>query len=1240
MEILQFRYWKPSDHRSDSGILLQTIIALEGSLFHYDKKRSSASQNSARDQVNPPPPQDSNKNPCKPQVTFQEDNGVPNQSTGANEEDHWSLEAKLGRLAAEGLYVKRDEAGSKRSCKRKSTAKEQRSRLYKTVSRAVDKGTMDECINLVLENEWTIAEMMGLDSLSPAVKDLMEEEMKFGDFEEEKEEVGDDNLFKDLPVDDDLIDESFLAAGITFGDFTNDDFESDAGESVGEKRKRCSIPQSNFFFGDDSGHEYDSDDEYDAERDITATNRIWECFLELIEIPGTVDLEAGETRTEVAKCYILDDEIASIEVEEPVSFGKRKYPKSPQPEREEELYQVTTNCIYVEYGGEVYEQHSSGDWYGTRVGNILPENVVVSSGAEIFVKGSLKSKYLLKCGRGHKARCMLRSPFLQSKQASCARRYTWFKSIRENFSAAASTVETVLSAGTSHNWERTLYTDHNQRKVNFIIYQPALESLNSKVVNAVTIVNNKSLLKKLIEENMHVPLHIIMDTAVYFVERRALLQKQLSGTTDACITFLEDKKAWVQPEGHEGKDPSVDPAKRAAMQEGVYPFTSVKECIDIFREGATCCARVGYTHADASYDVYEESIYPNYMYEPLNEREGEKSALRGVKLDENGLKFRTQIDKDELGYQTVGTHWATQAAVITTGSTLEYEKSSRRLIQGRDDDPLLRERAGLMAAQGLRYLAGMLTLEKESFDAVTELKNLTESIRKVDPAYVGQGFNTFVCAELCVDTSSVQLTETDKNLCSIEAAMAFCRAQEELAGQGGRSVDEYNHLIEYIDELGAKIAERHGYVKASKDFEKESQRFLNVQMKPHEPQKVKKGKLKFGRMVVSIVGEGWIEANPTVWYDNKHMLEEPIRVVNHGDTFSIILREVTRTFEYPFKDAGKMQKNFYGQTVITKTKLDGLSEVLSDMDNEAQMDENLYCFCNHGDDMLSRYTNEHNKSLWCEGDLANNDSSHVDASFREAYLVDRYRGENVLNAYSQLAYPVKFVNPNLKTEFGFYRSRHGMRLPSGSVLTTYGNSKKSEGVGLSHAFYGLSFQESATKMGCEVTTVEGELEDISFLSKVFYRDLDGKIECALDLASVARKLGCLVGDALGSKKVPVCHRIVDATIEVVKGHIHEPNSLFMTALRRKFDTRESTYDSLKRKFGIGRKLFKESDLTYIDFGILSHYYDKESMMEGIADYLRCVNQLMEAPQYGATIYSSFVDRTMKVRYGMAPTVVE
>jgi len=113
-----------------------------------------------------------------------------------------------------------------------------------------------------------------------------------------------------------------------------------------------------------------------------------------------------------------------------------------------------------------------------------------------------------------------------------------------------------------------------------------------------------------------------------------------------------------------------------------------------------------------------------------------------------------------------------------------------------------------------------------------------------------------------------------------------------LDGKGQRAQDMVKHTLDYIEIVGSKVAERKKYVEEHQSFTRESKTYLEVQMKPHEPQKYKKGKLKFGRMVASITGQGWLDANPTVWYDKKHALEIPLTVRNVGTTeFSISIME-------------------------------------------------------------------------------------------------------------------------------------------------------------------------------------------------------------------------------------------------------------------------------------------------------------------------------------------------------------
>jgi hypothetical protein len=234
---------------------------------------------------------------------------------------------------------------------------------------------------------------------------------------------------------------------------------------------------------------------------------------------------------------------------------------------------------------------------------------------------------------------------------------------------------------------------------------------------------------------------------------------------------------------------------------------------------------------------------------------------------------------------------------------------------------------------------------------------------------------------------------------------------------------------------------------------------------------------------------------------------------------------------------------------------------------------------------------------------------------------------------------MKVQNPAESGEYMLTRNPHGMRLHSGSGTTTFCNSLKAEGIGLSHAFYGGEFEDCATMVGSEVTTKKGPVSNVTFLSKFFYES-EGKICAALDIASITRKLGLITGDALGKKSILVSDRIIDATREVISGHIHEPDSLLLTVLRQKYSRNFLERVAFRARVALGvsasQTCYDVSYFTDVDWGIIKHYYGPGERDIGVSDYLRCIHQTCKAPDYGSVIFSQFIDRVMKVRYGMAP----
>lgn len=915
-------------------------------------------------------------------------------------------------------------------------------------------------------------------------------------------------------------------------------------------------------------------------------------------------------------------------------------------------HHVVTNCDHVYYKGSVYVKRDFG--YYTSGGSLLPDNVTVHVGTEYYAPAddAESDKYLLVGLRGGVQRRII--PAFQRLSAVVeARDFTWFKEMRVSLQEAWMTTMTVASLG-SQSYRRTLYTHMSKTLEDMIICDFADTSLNEKLGAALTPVNQAQLLRKLAIEHMSVPIEILANTVLLHAQRRAVTQKRLNATLDGCNRFIADKNAYAEPLLLERVLLSYDDSHRMYCDEGPIQLTSEQESYDYHIKRKTCCVREKYVKADPSYSDVPNEFGRYYMFEPLTEKEGKKMERRGCNLSETGLKFRTMEEAHTTPYSTLGTIFATQSAIINHKDSSEYCKAAQRLLGTRDNEVIKRERSGVMEREVLRQLKTLFV--SDHFDPDEELDALTEFIQRADPDYQGSEFNTHYCKENEIDLTSIGLTDDDRNFCYMRACVLYQHGKASLEHEGERLIDAQEHLRNYIKEIGAKVALRNGYVRDHEREIGESKTYLDVQMKPHEAQKYKKGKLKFGRMVVSVVGQGWIDANPTVMYDGKHMMEHPTIITPTDQGFRIEYMDVEQHYQYPCAKGRKLTQRFWMRSVLSDTSLDDLAAVVTEMEIQAQLG---YAFINHGDDMLSAYFDVRlNKTVWCEGDIANNDSSHVDDCFRQMYLVDRFRKEDVVAAYAQCAYPVKFVNPMCPSEYGYFRSMHGMRLISGSVLTTYKNCAKSSTVGLSHAFYGGDFENAAAAIGMDVTTLVGELEDVTFLSKVMYRLSNDDIAVCTDAASILRKFGRVTGDVPGKSNVPVHKRIMEHQSGVIKGFVHEPNSAVIMALRERHVEDNTALGGIVRFLRSSARaanaflakdgssiLAKEqrvrSELNDHDYGLIRHYYgaDEEDIRRGTEDYVRLVIMINETPAYGYTIFSKFVDAAMEKRYGMAATVI-
>jgi hypothetical protein len=183
-----------------------------------------------------------------------------------------------------------------------------------------------------------------------------------------------------------------------------------------------------------------------------------------------------------------------------------------------------------------------------------------------------------------------------------------------------------------------------------------------------------------------------------------------------------------------------------------------------------------------------------------------------------------------------------------------------------------------------------------------------------------------------------------------------------------------------------------------------------------------------------------------------------------------------------------------------------------------------------------------------------------------------------------------------------------------------------------------------------VTSLQGELNDVTFLSKNFYfgRNVnnDQVVKCFSDIASLARKIGRVTGDVEGRTKIPVHIRFDEHNACVVKGWVHEPDSLFVRAMRLKYiDQRPSykkvfgrymRYDLFNKYLSIDAHPMAMAELNEIDLAIIRHYYPKST--NGENDYRNLIKFILQNDSYGTVIKSKFIDQVMSRRYGMVPVL--
>jgi len=428
------------------------------------------------------------------------------------------------------------------------------------------------------------------------------------------------------------------------------------------------------------------------------------------------------------------EDLSRTENDDLILYFEEKPQSKPIP-----IEQVTSATTMLEYKG-VHYRYDGDNWFPEDGGEALPEHVKVHNEESITITCK-RYEDGIAVGDGTKI-VKLKSRYISRKVTVKALDYRMFAGVQRFLRDTRDTLTFIGSLGNNEEYIRTLYSYKSETRERVIIYLPALRSIRSKFVSKITDTNNGVILKKILDEHSSVPVNILLDTAVYFIELRALAQKRHGGIVDAAVEFLQDKRAWCPPADYEQGALTTDTTKRYYTEEGIYKFADIDECYSLMKEGITCNARLKYVRSDSSYEKYTDPITTNSMYEPVSHAEAEKAARRGAFLDEEGLHFSGSATERPASWCTLGTHYATQMGIISHSCDIEYAKAARRLYEPRTKDPDLRERGGKVAALTLNFLGPMLEQASQyggrpTFDARKELKALTASIKKVDKGYVG-----------------------------------------------------------------------------------------------------------------------------------------------------------------------------------------------------------------------------------------------------------------------------------------------------------------------------------------------------------------------------------------------------------------------------------------------------------------------------------------------------------------------
>lgn len=845
--------------------------------------------------------------------------------------------------------------------------------------------------------------------------------------------------------------------------------------------------------------------------------------------------------------------------------------------------------VLVPIGRYVRVQHSSGrsTWYVEEDGVYRAYDptiqtvgdTVLPSGHRIVDAGTTLERHSRRAyghyAQGRETYTAAAPGYIIPNFVVSARAHDWFAALRVSAMNGANTA----TLGWAYNRD-TLHRGLTKKHRDVIVVHEVMSYLmRHKSFMTIGVAQRRNLFTPVFEQFLSVPIDLLIDTAVVFAEMATSIQSQMKATTASCEEYLRTESSfvrrWVPPTGA-----SLLKDGLRGLPAGVYPLIKPGEAEAGWKDGYTVIHREPYGASDPSHG---SALDPNESY-LASKRFKCLKTTGGAKFIAPYIYFPTRGAAAKEKYQSVGGCFAT-AVVVVERSTIEKERSMLRVTCARKDEERYREAQRNAFAYAYRVRA------LYNNDAQAEL---TRVIRARNPLYV-----------------EPPIRETPEPTPLQMILDIFHRAYEESEHKRNdrEPGDTAKHLMRYVIDSGIKVARRIADISDWAGETNQKYRRLDSAEhsdKPDEYQKVKKGKVKFSRAVISLVGFHWVQSDPVMWKELKGEWEQVFTVV---DSVASLADRV-----YPLKFT---MRDFWYRAVLSDTSHDALGKVLDAMEEFVSLHPGAMAAITHGDDQLAV-----EKEGWTEGDIVSNDSSHVPESFRVTFLGLISRGYEPFDCFAQCAMPLVTRNTAAYGESVTIVDLEGENLKSGWAGTTGENTPMSAASILGCAIRSDGdFIAGAADVGFEVEVphMRADLTQVTFLSRCFYRTPNG-IRCFTEVASLLRGLGRYCGDIPGKSTTPIKRRWEDYVTGTVKSWVHEPDCMWISEMRRLV---------LGKRVGV----VLPND---VDNAIVHRYFPKDPS-SGLETYLDFVRTLRDLDSFwGAYIVHPFVDAVMAKRYGLDP----